>query len=249
MSSNDLFSNKPLNILKASLPYVPSTMQKVISYYIKIEEFNIMRNSFNTSPDDLLSACDNGSDNNHKNNPIELINAVKPYLNSEEKNLIDMFMNMVSAFNMYNTYKSLNLPALRPESFNFNNPDGTLYNSGNKPNTSDIDDGGFVNGPDYDNDNISHADNLENVSNKNIINASYNGNNMNNSSDSNISNTINNNFNKNMNNTPDNSNNKQGNSSPNNIPANIDIDALKNMLSPSQRAMFDTYSSLLNKNK
>lgn len=198
MSSNDLFSNKPLNILKASLPYVPSTMQKVISYYIKIEEFNIMRNSFNTSPDDLLSACDNGSDNNHKNNPIELINAVKPYLNTEEKNLIDMFMNMVNAFNMYNTYKSLNLPALRPEAFNFNNPDGTLYNSGNKSDASNIENDSFINGTDYNNDN------------------------------------------------PD---NKQSNSSPDNIPANIDIDALKNMLSPSQRAMFDTYSSLLNKNK
>ncbi|MBD8941168.1 MAG: hypothetical protein EGR71_01290 [Clostridiales bacterium] len=198
MSSNDLFSNKPLNILKASLPYVPSTMQKVISYYIKIEEFNIMRNSFNTSHDNLLSACDNGSDNNHKNKPIELINAVKPYLNTEEKNLIDMFMNMVNAFNMYNTYKSLNLPALRPESFNFNNPDGPVYNSGNKSDASNIENDSFINGTDYDNDNP---------------------------------------------------NNKQSNSSPDNIPANIDIDALKNMLSPSQRAMFDTYSSLLNKNK
>lgn len=198
MSSNDLFSNKPLNILKASLPYVPSTMQKVISYYIKIEEFNIMRNSFNTSHDNLLSACDNGSDNNHKNKPIELINAVKPYLNIEEKNLIDMFMNMVNAFNMYNTYKSLNLPALRPESFNFNNPDGSVYNSGNKSDASNIENDSFINGTDYDNDNP---------------------------------------------------NNKQSNSSPDNIPANIDIDALKNMLSPSQRAMFDTYSSLLNKNK
>jgi hypothetical protein len=198
MSSNDLFSNKPLNILKASLPYVPSTMQKVISYYIKIEEFNIMRNSFNNSHDNLLSACDNGSDNNHKNKPIELINAVKPYLNTEEKNLIDMFMNMVNAFNMYNTYKSLNLPALRPESFNFNNPDGPVYNSGNKSDASNIENDSFINGTDYDNDNP---------------------------------------------------NNKQSNSSPDNIPANIDIDALKNMLSPSQRAMFDTYSSLLNKNK
>lgn len=198
MSSNDLFSNKPLNILKASLPYVPSTMQKVISYYIKIEEFNIMRNSFNTSHDNLLSACDNGSDNNHKNKPIELINAVKPYLNTEEKNLIDMFMNMVNAFNMYNTYKSLNLPTLRPESFNFNNPDGPVYNSGNKSDASNIENDSFINGTDYDNDNP---------------------------------------------------NNKQSNSSPDNIPANIDIDALKNMLSPSQRAMFDTYSSLLNKNK
>lgn len=198
MSSNDLFSNKPLNILKASLPYVPSTMQKVISYYIKIEEFNIMRNSFNTSHDNLLSACDNGSDNNHKNKPIELINAVKPYLNTEEKNLIDMFMNMVNAFNIYNTYKSLNLPALRPESFNFNNPDGPVYNSGNKSDASNIENDSFINGTDYDNDNP---------------------------------------------------NNKQSNSSPDNIPANIDIDALKNMLSPSQRAMFDTYSSLLNKNK
>lgn len=198
MSSNDLFSNKPLNILKASLPYVPSTMQKVISYYIKIEEFNIMRNSFNTSHDNLLSACDNGSDNNHKNKPIELINAVKPYLNTEEKNLIDMFMNMVNAFNMYNTYKSLNLPALRSESFNFNNPDGPVYNSVNKSDASNIENDSFINGTDYDNDNP---------------------------------------------------NNKQSNSSPDNIPANIDIDALKNMLSPSQRAMFDTYSSLLNKNK
>lgn len=198
MNSNDLFSNKPLNILKAALPYIPVTMQKIISYYIKIEEFNIMRSNFNTTTDNIISACDYDN-TNAQSNPVELINAVKPYLNNDEKNLIDMFMNMVTAFNMYNTYKSINLPAIRNEN--------AKHNSNNI--SDDFNE--YVNENEFSNNTVINSDvkSLNNITEDKIT----------------------------ENTTSINQTSQNG----------PDIEALKNMLSPSQRAMFDTYSSLLNK--
>lgn len=117
----------------------------------------------NESLDNNISACDFNS--NSSSNPYELLNAVKPYLNNDEKNLVEMFINMVNAFNMYGTYKTLS------------NLDNSDIEGNNSPNID--------------------------VSVKNSTNT----------------NSSNNNFN---------------------------IDSLKSMLTPSQKAMFETYSSLLN---
>lgn len=163
MMSNEQISNKPLNILKASLPFLPGTAQKLLSYYIKIEEFNILCNNLNAEIDNDVKACDNDS----PPNPNDLVKAIKPYLNNSEKELVDMFLNMTNALRMYTTYKSL--PA--------------IYNNS----TSDT-----------DNQNTSHAE--------------------------------------------DTTNNDNGKFKDN----NINIEMLKNMLSPNQRAMFDTYSAMLN---
>ena len=168
---NDSIRNKPLNILKASLPFMTSPMQKAISYYIKIEEFQSMCNSINEPLDNDFSACDFNSES--RANPYEFINAIKPYLNTEEKNLIEMFINMVNAFNMYGTYKTLS-----------EMPFGDIANFTSSEENSQ----------------------KNNSTNEETSKQPFEGNNFN-------------------------------------------VDALKNMLSPSQKAMFETYSSLLNNNK
>lgn len=178
---NEHFSNKPINILKASLPFLPGNAQRFISYYIKIEEFNILCNNLNDEIDNDVRACENDSSANSN----DLVNAIKPYLNNSERELVDMFINMTNALNMYTAYKSL----------------PNLYSGKSE-------------------EDISISESKENYEPETYSN---NGNYANDNFDSNNSNNNNNsNFN------------------------NINIDMLKNMLSPSQKAMFDTYSSMLN---
>ena len=179
----DNYSQKSINILKASLPFMPINMQKMVSSYIKIEEFNHMVKNLNSSIDDTLHACELEAKENKANfNPQDLICAIKPYLSKNEIELINMVMNFSKAYNIYNTY-------------GLNNID---------------------------------------LNNLNMNNLSFNPTSNNNEHNLNS----NNNFNSQNEHSNDNSNNN-----PNN---NLNIETLKNMLSPSQRAMFDTYSALLN---
>lgn len=218
---NEQFSNKPINILKASLPFLPGTAQRFISYYIKIEEFNILCNNLNDEIDNDIRACEN----NNYPNPNDLVNAIKPYLNNSERELVDMFMNMTTALNMYTAYKSL----------------PNMYNS--KPNTD-------VNEKKYSTETFHNTENdsafVNTVENNSDSTDNSNKYNSVNNTDSNFNDSLTNNSDNNSNgNSNNNSINNSINNSTNNF-NNINIDMLKNMLSPSQRAMFDTYSSMLN---
>ena len=178
-------SQKSINILKASLPFMPINMQKMVSSYIKIEEFNHMFKSLNSSIDDTLNACELEAKANNTNfNPQDLICAVKPYLNKNEIELIDMIMNFSKAYNIYNTY-------------GFDNMDFSNLNLNNM---------NFNSSPHNKEQSFSSNNNFSN----------------NTSTQNNMQNNINSNSN------------------------GLNIEALKNMLSPSQRAMLDTYSALLN---
>lgn len=254
-------SEKPINILKASLPYIPATMQRTFSYFVKIEEFELMIHNFNNSFDETLSAC--SSSDSSEFNIQGLFNAIKPYLNDSEKELINMFYNFMNAMNVYNVYRSM--PDELKSNFNFNS--GTNYNSTSQsqPEKKDY----FFNTqpenitPDYnaatqsiynesiDNnepDSLYNSDidtmNHETLHNNERFNSdiynnetdyndqadtSYNSSSTNSNGNYNTSNDMN--FN---------------NSSSNNQNNNINIESLKALLTPNQRAMFETYSSMLN---
>lgn len=206
---NEQFLNKHINILKASLPFLPRNAQRFISYYIKIEEFNILCSNLDDEIDNDIRACAN----DNSPNPNDLVNAIKPFLNSNERELVDMFLNMTRAINMYNAYKSLpnlfNDKVNQDVNINEENYETETYNNKNNNNNS-FNGSNFANINNNNENNFSNSDNSSNVNNSN-------GNNSNVNSGNEI------NFN------------------------NVNIDMLKNMLSPSQRAMFDTYSSMLNK--
>lgn len=101
---NSYVSNKPLSILKASLPFLPSGYQKTLSYFVKIEEFNIMCNSFNRDINSPLSVCEAPYDT--ATSRKEMINAISEYLNDSEKELINTFYNLSMALNLYSGQKN-----------------------------------------------------------------------------------------------------------------------------------------------
>lgn len=187
MTFNSPFSQKTLNILKASLPFIPSGMQRMVSNLVKIEEFNIMVKNLNDSLDSTIRACEYSAGNNGSNpfNSGDLISAIKPYLDDKERELVDMLLNMMNAIKIYNIFQSF--PSAAPsDSQNTDTPD-------------------FENQESYESPDYVEADINEPESEP--------------ESDSNMTN-----------------------------PNGFNIESLKNLLSPSQRAMFETYSTLLNNN-
>ena len=167
---NNYLSNKPLSILKASLPFLPPNFQKAVSYYVKAEEFNLMCNSLDETVNSPMRACDTTDGGFSKK---ELIDAVSAYLNDGERELINMFYNLTTALNMYSEFKSFS---------NFENGDLLPVTISNTTANENV--------------------NQNFTSDNNEINA----------------------------------NNNPG----------FNIEMLKNMLSPSQKLMFDKCSSLLN---
>lgn len=218
MTFNSSFSQKTLNILKASLPFIPPGMQRMVSNFVKIEEFNIMVKNLNDSLDSTISACEyNSTGNNNPFNSGDLISAIKPYLNDNEKELIDMLFNMMNALKIYNMFKSF--PSVNaPASQNNENPDFEIHNFDNQDNQQ----------PDYDN----HSQNND-ISNDNVSGPDYQ--NYDNSGY----------FEADINESNETADNENSSISSQN---NFNIEALKNLLSPSQKAMFETYSALLNNN-
>lgn len=183
----ELMSTKNLNILKATLPFMPITAQRSLSNIIRVEEFSNLYNTMNQSLDYTLSACEVDNENSRTNNISELIEAVKPYLDKSEFELLNMLSNTLKAFNLHNY----------------------TINPGNNSNSED-----------------NSIINVNTISSDNI-----------NTSDSNNKSSRDNNQNTNKNTQTRNQFNN-----------NININALRNMLSPQQKAMFDSYSSIIRNN-
>lgn len=203
MQNDNLTSNKHFNILKASLPFVPSNMQRGFSYYIKIGEFNNMVQCFKEDNISGLQACGiNAAPAGNSFNLKEYLTAISPYLSKSEQDLINMMSNVVQAFNMINLYKDIDPSILSSITSPFSNP-AFFQNEEDVSSNSTMEETNNEDNTNFDSvntqENTRFTDNLEALDN-------------------------------------DSKTDNQG----------LNIEALKNMLSPSQKAMFDTYSSMLN---
>lgn len=182
---------KTINILKASLPFVPSQMQRGLSYYIKIEEFNEMVQHFQEDAKSTLSACSISEGEERSFNINEYLAAISPYLNKNERDMIQMITNVVQAMKLYNITKEFSWDMADVQPFPATPaPIPPQEKSQTEPQ--------WQTSPD-----------------PNRFNTESNGFNV----EPNTFNIESNSFN---------------------------IETVKNMLSPSQRAMFDTYSAMLN---
>lgn len=235
---NSPFSQKTLNILKASLPFIPAGMQRIVSNFVKIEEFNIMVKNLNDSLDATISACEYNANANYNGNPFnsnDFISAIKPYLDDREREIIDMLLNMMNALKIYNLYKSFS-PSVMPGGLDLNNIN---FGNGNFDDRDTDHSDKDYREPDSQSINPFPADNdavINNITEKNndsIEVFDYLDENNSEITDDEI-----NNFEASSDKTDDNAANQN----------NFNIETLKNLLTPEQRAMFETYSALLNNN-
>ena len=175
---------KTINILKASLPFVPPQMQRGLSYYIKIEEFNEMVQHFQEDAKSTLSACSISEGEERSFNINEYLTAISPYLDKNERDMIQMITNVVQAMKLYNITKDFSWDM------------------------SDIQPFTATPAPIPPQENSQTEPQWQTPQEPNGVNTETNRFNI--------------------------------------EPNSFNIETVKNMLSPSQRAMFDTYSAMLN---
>lgn len=90
-----------LEIIKAAIPYINTSEQKMISIYVKLSEL-IETISVFQKPESSVGICSADNDGSI----LDMLNDIKEVGTAKEKETIDMLINYMNAFQLYNTYKS-----------------------------------------------------------------------------------------------------------------------------------------------
>lgn len=124
-------------IMKAALPYVDTRTKTTMNFFSNMLEFMSSYNSFITSSD--LAAC------GYENQTINfegLLTEIRPLCNDKERELVDQFMNIFNAKQMYETYSSY-MSAMKAmqgfEGFPFGSSDTDTDGEATSNNTSNFD--------------------------------------------------------------------------------------------------------------
>lgn len=83
-----LLADPHMQMLKAALPYMPSSRQRFCSMLIQIQR---TRSLFQ---DGQLSTMELARSGNKTSSPIEMLQAIKPYASQRERELIEMLENL-----------------------------------------------------------------------------------------------------------------------------------------------------------
>lgn len=102
-ASNDYdMSNHASDMLKAASPYLSSDLQKSLNLFVKTFEFmNVLKD---------INSPKQKAEYFHEQSKIDfegLLKSVRPHCTKEEGELIDIFINMMSAMNFYKTYQEM----------------------------------------------------------------------------------------------------------------------------------------------
>lgn len=87
-------ANHHLQMLKAALPYMEISQQRSLSMWIKWNELVRTMEFFNRNDEGMMSVC--SLDESHIT-PSDMLEAVKPYANQKEQEMIDMISNILNS--------------------------------------------------------------------------------------------------------------------------------------------------------
>lgn len=82
-----------LQMLKAALPYMDISRQRAMSMFIKCNELRRTMDFFQENDEGMMSVC--SLDEEHLS-PSDMLDAVKPYANQSEQELIDVLSRFLS---------------------------------------------------------------------------------------------------------------------------------------------------------
>lgn len=86
-----LLADPHIQMLKAALPYMPSSRQRFCSILIQIQQIQRTRSLFQ---DGQLSAMELTRSKTAESSPIEMLQAIKPYASQREREMIEMLENI-----------------------------------------------------------------------------------------------------------------------------------------------------------
>ncbi|MCD8082052.1 MAG: hypothetical protein LUE86_00660 [Clostridiales bacterium] len=86
-----LLADPHIQMMKAAIPFMRPQGQRFCSVFIKIQELVRIRTLFANEP---LSAMSAGQPESRSPSMIEMLQAIKPYANPQEQDIIDMLENI-----------------------------------------------------------------------------------------------------------------------------------------------------------
>ncbi|SDF07134.1 hypothetical protein [Marvinbryantia formatexigens] len=89
---------KGLQMAKAAIPYLPASMQKAFSVYIKMMEVSNLL-SYYSNP---VHACSAPSAS-----PEEILNDILPYCNDAQRQSVDQAVNLMTTLKMYQEFQKM----------------------------------------------------------------------------------------------------------------------------------------------
>ena len=81
-----------IQMLKAAIPYMEIQQQRALSMFVKLKEFTRTMAFFEDNDMGMMSVC--SLDQNHTSAP-DMLEAVRPYANQKEQELIDMMSRLL----------------------------------------------------------------------------------------------------------------------------------------------------------
>ncbi len=113
-SFDTLIQNNQLRIIKAALPYISLSDQKLLSVYVKVLELRNTISLFQRD-EDSLSAC---SLQKEDGSFLELLQDIRKYCPPDKQEAIDQILNFANMYQMYQTYQALSKDMERERSEN-----------------------------------------------------------------------------------------------------------------------------------
>ncbi len=92
-----------LQMMKAALPYVNIPEQRFLSILVKCQELRRTISLFDDEEAAAVGIC--SLDQNAPRSPLDMMNAVKPYANSQEQDFIDVICNFLQGWRIGNQYR------------------------------------------------------------------------------------------------------------------------------------------------
>lgn len=93
--------NSRLQMMKAIIPYMQTSQQKIFSLFIKFSEIQNTIHLFEED-ENKLSACSVHAPND---SPLDILKDIRNYCSEKDQETIDMAINFYNAMQMYSTYK------------------------------------------------------------------------------------------------------------------------------------------------
>ncbi|MFA9378866.1 MAG: hypothetical protein ACERKZ_19285 [Lachnotalea sp.] len=90
-----------LEIIKAAIPYINNSEQKLVSVYVKVSELMDTVTIFQ-KPESSVGICSTGD---NEGGILNMLNDIKAVCTSKEKETINMVINYMNAFQLYNSYQ------------------------------------------------------------------------------------------------------------------------------------------------
>lgn len=120
-----LIGDHHLQMIKAALPFMNVPEQKMTSVFVKFHELTRTVRLFEEEEVATMGIC---SMDKKPSSPLDMLNAIKPYGNTYEQDLIDVIANFMQGFHLSNAYQSMSAQEGAP---NPEQPNGS--NSQNGP--------------------------------------------------------------------------------------------------------------------